>query len=220
MIIYYLYIYFRIFTFEIHNITTKYFSFSHRLRQEVLDALDIAKLVQQLQVQILVSCDLFKKHLDMFQEERAAVALNKFLWNKDKGSFESPSAAQSQGFIESLANITSADLNIDDLNEALNLSTRFAATDLALEGVKTWPQKLEFDEQSWPGDFFKSKLSFQIKHGVFRSNLKTGEKTIFEVLKWYDYINSFILDYIAYSIHVSEVGGFYWYIIALQDLLR
>ena len=36
----------------------------------------------------------------------------------------------------------------------------------------------------------------------------------------YDYINSFILDYIAYSIHVSEVGGFYWYIIALQDLLR
>ena len=114
------------------------------------------------------------------------MALNKFLWNKDKGSFESPSASQSQGFIESLANITSADLNIEDLNEALNLSTRFAATDLALEGVKTWPEKLEFDEQSWPGDFFKSKLSFQIKHGVFRSNLKTGEKTIFEVLKWCD----------------------------------
>ena len=58
LIIYYLYIYFRILTFEIHNITTKYFSFSHRLRQEVLDALDIAKLVQQLQVQVLVSCDL------------------------------------------------------------------------------------------------------------------------------------------------------------------
>jgi len=170
------------------------------LRQEVLDALDIAKLVQQL------------------QEERAAVALNKFLWNKDKGS--SWDQAESQGFIASLANITSADLNIEDLNKALNLSTRFAATDIALEGVHSWPEKLEFDEESWPGEFFKSKLSFQIKHGVFRSNLKTGEKTIFEVLKWYDYINSFILDYIAYSIHVSEVGGFYWYIIALQDLLR
>ena len=102
------------------------------------------------------------------------MAFNKFLWNKD-GSLESPSAAQSQGFSESLANITSANIN---------LTTRFAATDLALEAVKTWPQKLEFDEQSWPGDFFKSKLSFQIKHGVFRSNLKTGEKTIFEVLKW------------------------------------
>lgn len=36
----------------------------------------------------------------------------------------------------------------------------------------------------------------------------------------YDYINSFILDYIAYSIHVSEVGGFYWYIIALQVILE
>ena len=95
------------------------------------------------------------------------MASNKFLWNKD-------------GFIESLANITSV--------EALNLSTRFAATDLALEGVTTWPEKLDFDfdEQSWPGDFFKSKLSFQIKHGVFRSNLKTGKKTIFEVLKWRD----------------------------------
>ena len=91
--------------------------------------------------------------------------------------------AHSQDFIESLATITGDDLNIDDLNKALNLSTRFAATDIALEGVKSWPQK--FDVQSWPGDFFKSKLSFQIKHGVFRSNLKTGEKTIFEVLKWW-----------------------------------
>ena len=36
----------------------------------------------------------------------------------------------------------------------------------------------------------------------------------------YDYINSFILDYIAYSIHASEVGGFYWYIIALQVILE
>ena len=106
------------------------------------------------------------------------MALNKFLWNKD-GSLESPSAAQ-------LANITITTTTGLNINEALNLSTRFAATDLALEGVKTWPEKLEFDEQSWPGDFFKSKLSFQIKHGVFRSNLKTGEKTIFEVLKWQD----------------------------------
>ena len=112
------------------------------------------------------------------------MALNKFLWNKDQGAFKSPSAAESQDLIESLAKITSADLNIDDLNKALNLSTRFAATDIALEGVHSWPEKLEFDAQSWPGDFFKSKLSFQIKHGLFRSNLKTGEKTIFEVLKW------------------------------------
>ena len=115
-----------------------------------------------------------KLSLKLGKAERAAVAFNKFLWNKD-GSLESPSAAQSQRFRESLANITSSNIN---------LTTRFAATDLALEAVKTWPQKLEFDEQSWPGDFFKSKLSFQIKHGVFRSNLKTGEKTIFEVLKW------------------------------------
>ena len=41
-------------------------------------------------------------------------------------------------------------------------------------------------------------------------------KLVKNVCSRYDYINSFILDYIAYSIHVSEVGGFYWYIIALQ----
>ena len=69
------------------------------------------------------------------QEERAAVALNKFLWNTDQGSYENKSADQSQGFIESLVNITSKDLNIDDFNKALNLSTRFAATDNALEGI-------------------------------------------------------------------------------------
>ena len=69
------------------------------------------------------------------QEERAAVALNKFLWNTDQGSYANKSAELSQGFIESLVNITSRDLDIDDLNKALNLSTRFAATDNALEGI-------------------------------------------------------------------------------------
>ena len=125
---------------------------------------DIAKLVQQL------------------QEERAAVALNKFLL---KGS---PSSSQSQEFKESLANLTSVDFSVDmdskNLNDLYNLSTRFTATDIALEGIKTWPKKIEFDEESWPGEFFKSKLTFQIKHGLFRSNLKTGEKSIFEVLNW------------------------------------
>ena len=44
-----------------------------RLRQEVLDALDITKLVQQLQVTTI--------HVPtVLQEERAAVALNNFLW--------------------------------------------------------------------------------------------------------------------------------------------
>ena len=70
----------------------------------MLDALDIAKLVQQLQVSQLFS-ELFIQirgsqwapllvcgviHIRL-QEERAAVALNKFLWDKDKGSFANPS---------------------------------------------------------------------------------------------------------------------------------
>ena len=36
----------------------------------------------------------------------------------------------------------------------------------------------------------------------------------------YEYINAFILDYISFSIHESSAGGYYWQILALQDLLK
>jgi hypothetical protein len=51
---------------------------------------------------------------------------------------------------------------------------------------------------------------------VVRTELLNTPKELPTPFRRYDYINSFILDYIAYSIHVSEVGGFYWYILALQ----
>jgi hypothetical protein len=50
--------------------------------------------------------------------------------------------------------------------------------------VHSWPDKPILGVENWPGDYFKSKLSFQIELGVFRSNMRTGEKPIFEVLKW------------------------------------
>ena len=121
-----------------------------------MDALDIAFLVQQL------------------QEERAAVALNNFLLDDE-----------SKNNIDTIRNITSkTDIKADDIEKALNLTTRFAATDAALAGVENWPLKSNIMSHNWPGDFLKSKLSFQIRHGVFRSTLKTGEKSIFEILKW------------------------------------
>ena len=48
--------------------------------------------------------------------------------------------------------------------------------------VQSWPDKPALGEENWPGDFFKSKLSFQIQHGVFRSVLifpNTGELRIY-----------------------------------------
>ena len=101
-------------------------------------------------------------------------------------------------------------------------------------------------------DVFKDKISFQIKHGVFRSKVnklvarrkdklihyyiflfqnifqgffninqificsvdcviikaRESEKTIFEVLKWYDRINSFLMDYISFSIRVRNFRTF------------
>ena len=50
--------------------------------------------------------------------------------------------------------------------------------------------------------------------------IREGEKGIFEVLKWYNDINSFILDYISVSIKDSDVSDFYRYVIGFKNLLR
>ena len=99
----------------------------------------------------------------------------------------------------------------------------------------------------WPSidlvTFFESKLTFQIQHSIFRTKvlndlclenqspsclvnanksfqIREGEKGIFEVLKWYNDINSFILDYISVSIKDSDVSDFYRYVIGFKNLLR
>jgi len=76
----------------------------------------------------------------------------------------------------------------------------------------------------WPAidlvSFFESKLTFQIQHSIFRTKIREGEKGIFEVLKWYNDINSFILDYISVSIKDSDVSDFYRYVIGFKNLLR
>ena len=50
--------------------------------------------------------------------------------------------------------------------------------------------------------------------------IREGAKGIFEVLKWYNDINAFILDYISVSIKDSDVSDFYRYIIGFKNLLR
>jgi len=55
------------------------------------------------------------------------------------------------------------------------------------------------------------KLLFQIRE---------GDKSIFDVIKWYNEITSFLLDYISVSIKDSDVSNFYRYIIAFKNLLR
>ena len=83
-----------------------------RLRQGVLDALDIANLVQQL------------------QEERAAVALNNFLLDVDDANKKA-----NLDTIKEITDKTKTDIKAADFEKALNLSTRFMATDAALSGV-------------------------------------------------------------------------------------
>ena len=110
----------------------------------------------------------------------------------------------------------------------------FNATDTVLRNVAIWPKITLVT-------FFESKLTFQIQHSIFRTKvrfftfdktivwynriaivfqIREGAKGIFEVLKWYNDINAFILDYISVSIKDSDVSDFYRYIIGFKNLLR
>ena len=110
----------------------------------------------------------------------------------------------------------------------------FNATDTVLKNVVNWPKITLVT-------FFETKLTFQIQHSIFRTKvrfftlgktfvwyyhtaivfqIREGAKGIFEVLKWYNDINSFILDYISVSIKDSDVSDFYRYIIGFKNLLR
>ncbi|CAB4062018.1 Receptor-type guanylate cyclase gcy-12,Guanylate cyclase 2G,Olfactory guanylyl cyclase GC-D,Atrial natriuretic peptide receptor 2,Atrial natriuretic peptide receptor 1,Receptor-type guanylate cyclase gcy-6,Receptor-type guanylate cyclase gcy-13,Guanylyl cyclase GC-E,Retinal guanylyl cyclase 1 [Lepeophtheirus salmonis] len=66
----------------------------------------------------------------------------------------------------------------------------------------------------------EQQLKFQIQHSIFRTKIRGGEATIFEVIDWYNQITSFLLTYISYSIHDSDVSDFYRYIISFKNILR
>ncbi len=52
------------------------------------------------------------------------------------------------------------------------------------------------------------------------SQIREGDKGIFEVLNWYNDIVNFVLNYLSQSIHDSDVADFYRYIIGFKNLLR
>ncbi|XP_059089436.1 uncharacterized protein LOC131885421 [Tigriopus californicus] len=131
------------------------------------------------------------------QEERAAVALNIFLKRSPTDD------------LQSLQNLVTNDVDI----RKFTLFQTFNATDTVLQSVTTWPDIV------WV-DFFETKLKFQIQHSIFRTKIREGEKSIFDVLNWYNEIINFILDYISLSIHDSDVSDFYRYIIGFKNLLR
>ena len=134
------------------------------------------------------------------QEERVAVALDFFIASK--------------------AGIT----DISQLNKLIVsdeviwlqqfvLETTFNNTDNALQEVSYWPSLGKVD-------YLQSKLSLQIKHALFRTKIKDGEKSIDEVFKWYNELNGNTLDYVTYSIHDSDISNFYRFIIGYKNLLR
>ena len=134
------------------------------------------------------------------QEERVAVALDYFIASK--------------------AGLT----DISQLNRLIEsdeviwlkqfvLETTFNNTDNALQEVSFWPNLGRVG-------YLQSKLSLQIKHALFRTKIKDGDKSIDEVFKWYNELNGNTLDYVTYSIHDSDISNFYRFIIGYKNLLR
>ncbi len=89
----------------------------------------------------------------------------------------------------------------------------FQSTDNALTAVTKWPKIGNVD-------YFKTKLTFQIQHSIFRTKIREGEKSIFQVLDWYNEIVAFFIDYLSRSIHDSESSDVYRFIIGFKNLLK
>lgn len=153
--------------------------------------------ILNVQTQITQAVDLALL-VERLQDERAAVALNIFL-NRTSG----------ENSIQELQKYSRNEMNIT----RFNLLTCFRETDQVLQSIEVWPQVPEVD-------FFDSKLKFQIKHSIFRTKIREGEKGIMQVLDWYNKINSFMLDYISVSIKDSDLSNFYRLIIAFKNLQR
>jgi len=149
----------------------------------------------KIQIQQAVDLALLVERL---QDERAAVALNIFL-NRTSGQ---ESIGELQKFSRNKMNIT-----------RFNIMTCFQQTDNLLQTIKVWPKLKNVD-------FFDSKLKFQIKHSIFRTKIREGDKGIMQVLDWYNQINSFMLDYISTSVKESDLSSFYRLIIAFKNLQR
>ena len=141
-------------------------------------------------------------------------------------------------------------ININDILNTIQISVIknsfhdfqvFNKTDNILTTIEEWPKLRNIS-------FFKNKLNFQIQHSLFREKVslmlaiedikqfnvsksknsntlfsfqvRDGNKGIFEVLNWYNDINTKLLDYVSTSIRESDISSFYRYIIGFKNLMR
>jgi hypothetical protein len=162
---------------------------------------DSISSLQELTNQVSNAID-FAGLTRMLQEERVSVALNYFI----EGRENITSLAELDQFIAS-----------DELEflKKYKLATTFNNTDNALQSVKYWPKLSNINVE-----YLKTKLKFQIRHALFRTKIRDREKSIEEVLAWYNEVNTITLNYVTYSIHDSDISNFYRYIIGYKNLLR
>ena len=135
------------------------------------------------------------------QEERIAVALDFFVGKREN--------------LTSLIDLDQfTETDEAEFIESFSVNSSYRNTDIALLNVSWWPV-----DQT---DYMESKLKFQIKHALFRSqtNKKQRDGRTDEVLDWYNQINSKTLNYVTYSIKDSDISNFYRYIIGYKNLLR
>ena len=155
--------------------------------------------LQDVTLQVSNAID-FARLTRKLQEERVAVALDFFIAGR-----------------ENITDISQLDRLVAtdeaSLLDQFILANTFNNTDNALQEVSYWPSLGKVG-------YLKSKLALQIKHALFRTKIKDGEKSMDEVFTWYNELNGNTLNYVTYSIHDSDISNFYRFIIGYKNLLR
>ncbi|XP_026286627.1 uncharacterized protein LOC113212229 [Frankliniella occidentalis] len=104
--------------------------------------------------------------------------------------------------------------------ERLNLTERFAATDRALENMSSWPE-MELPPSDEDDDIVVGNRSmFESRLRDFRDTISARESTMSGALRWYNAVNTILLEHLTRQIKETDKSGVWRYLIAFKNLLR
>ncbi|KAJ1527816.1 hypothetical protein ONE63_007762 [Megalurothrips usitatus] len=104
--------------------------------------------------------------------------------------------------------------------ERPNLEERFSQTDRALSYMTTWPE-MELPTQVEDDALVVGNRSmFESRLNDFRDTISARESTMNEALRWYNDVNTILLEHLTRQIKETDKSGVWRYLIAFKNLLR
>ncbi|KAE8736776.1 hypothetical protein FOCC_FOCC017769 [Frankliniella occidentalis] len=95
--------------------------------------------------------------------------------------------------------------------ERLNLTERFAATDRALENMSSWPE-MELPPSDEDDDIVVGNRSmFESRLRDFRDTISARESTMSGALRWYNAVNTILLEHLTRQIKETDKSGVWRY---------